>query len=88
MGGARRTQRQMEGFRSAVNACSLKDLGFIGLKFTWCNMQEGDDRVYIRLDRAFATQSWIDNYNDARVHHIVDSTLDHFALLILDSVAY
>ena len=55
MGGARRTQRQMEGFRSAVNACYFKDLGFIGPKFTWCNMQERDDRVYLRLDRVLAT---------------------------------
>ena len=78
----------MEGFRLAVNACSFKDLGFIGPKFTWCNMQEGDDRVYLRLDRAFAMQSWIDNYKEARVHHIVDSTSDHFALLISDFVAY
>ena len=51
-------------------------------------MQEGDDRVYLRLDRAFAMQSWIDNYKEARVHHIVDSTSDHFALLISDFVAY
>ena len=55
MGGARRTQRQMEGFRSVVNACCFKDLGFIGPKFTWCNMQERDDRVYLRLDRVLAT---------------------------------
>ena len=88
MGGACRSQRQMEGFRSAVNACCFKDLGFFGPKFTWCNMQEGDDRVYLRLDRAFATQSWADNYKEARVHHIVDSTSDHFALLISDSTVY
>ena len=51
-------------------------------------MQESDDRVYLRLDRAFATQSWTNNQKETRVHHIVDSTLDHFALLISDSVAY
>ena len=88
MGGARRTQRQMEGFRSAFNVCSFKDLGFIGPKFTWCNMQEGDNKVYLRLDRALATQSWTDNYKEARVHHIVDSTSDHFASLISDFTAY
>ena len=44
--------------------------------------------MYLRLDRAFATQSWVENYKEARVHHIVDSTSDHFALLILDSTIY
>ncbi|XP_075663110.1 uncharacterized protein LOC142632622 [Castanea sativa] len=33
-------------------------------------------------------QSWTNNYKEARVHHIVDSTSDHFALLISNSVAY
>lgn len=77
----------MKGFRSAVNTCGFKDLGFTGPRFTRCNMQEREDRVYLRLDRALATQNWIDNYREVRVHHIVDSTSDHFTLLISDSFA-
>ena len=80
-----RSQWQMEGFKSAVDSCGVKNLGYIGPHFTWCNMQEGKDRVYLRLDRALATQNWIDKYKEARVHHIVDLTSDHFALLVLDS---
>lgn len=57
MGGVRRTQKQMEGFRLAVNTYGFKDLGFTSRCFTWCNMQEGEDRVYLRLDRALATQN-------------------------------
>ena len=87
IGGVQRTQKQMKGFRSAVNTCGFKDLGFTGPRFTRCNMQEREDRVYLRLDRALATQNWIDNYREVRVHHIVDSTSDHFTLLISDSFA-
>ncbi|XP_075659082.1 uncharacterized protein LOC142628947 [Castanea sativa] len=87
IGGVRRTQKQMEGFRSAVNTCGFKDLHFTGPRFIWCNMQEGEDSVYLRLDRALATQNWIDNYKEVRVHHIVDSTSDHLALLISDSIS-
>jgi len=47
-GGVRRTQKQMEGFRSTVNTCGFKDLGYTGPRFTWCNMQEGEDKVYLR----------------------------------------
>ena len=74
----------MEGFRSVVDSCGVKELGYIGPHFTWCNMQEGEDRVYLMLDKALATQNWIDKYKKARVHHIVDLTSDHFALLVLD----
>jgi hypothetical protein len=32
-GGARRSERQMEGFREAVAVCGFSDLGFIGLPY-------------------------------------------------------
>ena len=54
-GGLLRPQCQMEKFRNVVNFCGFKDLGYVGPDFTWCNMKEGDDRMYLRLDRAFAT---------------------------------
>lgn len=60
MEGARRSQRQMGDFRDAINQCGFKDLGYIGPDFTWYNMREGEERVYLRLDRALATSEWID----------------------------
>ena len=41
--------------------------------------------MYIRLDRALATSEWMEQFKEARVYHIVDSTLDHCALLVSDS---
>ena len=74
----------MEKFRKVVNFCGFKDLGYVGPDFTWCNMKEGDDRMYLRLGRAFATSEWIDKFGEAKVHHIVDSTSDHCALFLSD----
>ena len=85
MGGVQRSQRQMDEFRDAVNSYGFKDLGYNGLDYTWCNMQEGENRMYIRLDRALATSKWMEQFKEARVYHIVDSTLDHCALLVSDS---
>lgn len=64
-GGAQRSQRQMDEFRSVVNLYGFKDLGYTSPQFTWCNMQEGEDIAYLRLDRVFATQDWIDNFWEA-----------------------
>ena len=83
-GGLLRPQSQMEKFRNVVNFYGFKDLGYVGPDFTWCNMKEGDDRMYLRLDRAFATSEWIDKFGEAKVHHIVDSTSDHCALFLSD----
>ena len=49
-------------------------------------MQERDDRVYLRLDRALATTDWIDHYREIRVYHLVDSTSDDYALLVTDTL--
>ena len=59
----------MDGFREAVNLCGFQDLGYFGPKFTWCNLQEGSNRVYLRLDRAFANFDWLNFFGDVRVHH-------------------
>ena len=75
----------MDEFRDAVNSYGFKDLGYNGLDYTWCNMQEGENRMYIRLDRALATLEWMEQFKEARVYHIVDSTLDYCALLVSDS---
>ena len=77
----------MDKFRDVVNACGFKDLGYLGPDFTWCNMQSGDSRVYLRLDRAFATNDWIDRFGEVRVNHLVDSTSDHCALYVTDPKA-
>ena len=85
MGGARRSQRQMDEFREAIHQCKFKDLGYYGPDFTGCNMQEGERRMYLRLDQALATPEWIEYYKDIKVHHLVESTFDHCTLLITDA---
>ena len=47
-------------------------------------MQEGESRMYLRLDQALATPDWVDHYKDIKVHHLVESTSDHCALPISD----
>ena len=61
-------------------------LGYSSPDYTLCNMQEGDDRVYLKLDRVLTTPEWIDHYKDTRVHHLVDSTSDYCALLVSDTI--
>ena len=48
----------MDGFRNVINLCNLRDLGYNGSDFTWCNKREGVDRIYMRLDRVLATDDW------------------------------
>ncbi|XP_075650072.1 uncharacterized protein LOC142620611 [Castanea sativa] len=85
--GASRPQSQMDSFRDVVNLCGFKDLGYYGMDYTWCNMQAGDKRAYLRLDRALAMNDWVDKFGEVRVNHLVESTSDHCALFISDPQA-
>lgn len=83
-GGAIWSQQQMDGFRNVVDYCAFQDLGYCGSDFTWCNMQEGDNKIYLRLDRAFANLEWTKKFWGMKVHHLVNSTSDHSPLLVSD----
>ena len=65
-----------------MDFCGFSDLGYCGPDFTWCNMQEGENIIQLRLDRALATLEWIEKFDGMRVYHLVDSTSDHCALLL------
>ncbi|XP_075662992.1 uncharacterized protein LOC142632487 [Castanea sativa] len=86
MWGTIQSQQQMDGFRKVINYCAFQDLGYCGPNFTWCNMQEGENRISLRLDRAFANLEWTQKFEGIKVHHLVDSTSDHSALLLSDSM--
>ncbi|XP_075663425.1 uncharacterized protein LOC142633021 [Castanea sativa] len=77
--------KQMDGFRKVVDYYTFQDLGYCGFDFTWCNMQGGDNIIYLRLDRAFTNLEWTEKFGGMKVHHLVDSTSDHSALLVSDS---
>ena len=85
--GANHPQQQMDSFREIVNYCGLHDLSYCGPDYTWSNMQEGENGICLRLDRALATPEWLAKFKRMKVYHLVDSTLDHCALLVTDSRA-
>ena len=76
----------MDGFRNVINLCNFRDLGYNGSDFTWCNMRKGVDMIYMRLDRALAMDDQRSHFQNTRVRHLIDSTSNHCALLVSDSV--
>lgn len=41
IGGNPKPQGQMEAFKEALDNCGLRDLGFHGARWTWCNKRFG-----------------------------------------------
>lgn len=44
----------MGEFKDMINQCALRDLGFKGPQYTWCNGREGVQCISERLDRFLA----------------------------------
>jgi hypothetical protein len=77
VGGALRTNGQMEDFRRVVQECNLGDLGYVGSKFTWSNERESGVHVKERLDRALANPEWGGLYPNTSLEVLPVTTSDH-----------
>jgi exonuclease III len=58
------------------------DLGFSGMPLTFDNKQKGDRNVKVRFDRAMASNSWKDWFNDAHVSHLASTRSYHLPILL------
>ena len=72
---------QIVEFNRVVDDCSLIDLGFCGLKFTWCNRRFKGNLVYARLDCGLYNMEWLSLFRYTKLTHIPFGFSDHMALL-------
>ena len=87
LGGALRPEYQMQNFSDCLDVCGLKDLGYSGLPYTWCNRRFGGQVVWVRLDRALATPDWLLKFPTARLYHLSMLSSDHKPIwLCLDDI--
>ncbi|KAL4631884.1 hypothetical protein ACB092_04G010500 [Castanea dentata] len=49
-GGGGRPRQQMDNFVEAINFCDLRDIGFVGPKFTWIYQRADGTQIKERLD--------------------------------------
>ena len=66
-----RLERQMQGFREALDYCRLRDLGFNRYPFTWCNK-----RPY------WKPFTWILRFLSSQIHHLEAFHSDHKPILL------
>lgn len=67
----------MADFREFIEACGLRDLGYLGNKSTWCNRKEGSHYVSERLDPFLANFGWWNCFPDFEVTHGAVAYFDH-----------
>ncbi|KAL0444077.1 UNVERIFIED_CONTAM: hypothetical protein Slati_2130400 [Sesamum latifolium] len=80
--GTRRPQWQIDDFRKALAASDLTDLGFQGMKYTWCNRRQNPNTVWARLDRACGNTRCVSKWPNMCVEHRGVSYSNHALLVI------
>ncbi|KAL0386175.1 UNVERIFIED_CONTAM: putative mitochondrial protein [Sesamum radiatum] len=80
--GGPRLIRQIEDFRNALQCSDLSDLGYQGIRYTWCNRRQAPDTVWARLDRACGNSRWCERHSDTVVTHIAVPYSDHVMLRV------
>ncbi|XP_026428197.1 uncharacterized protein LOC113324070 [Papaver somniferum] len=68
---------------NSINVAGLKNLGFIGSKFTWNNRVNGKGYKRSRLDLELHNVKWQIDYPDSKLYHLPFLGLDHCLILII-----
>lgn len=60
-----------------MQANLLYEVRAIGSEFTWCNNQDGGNKIYSNIDRCFATIAWLQEYHFVVVDRMERGISDH-----------
>ena len=81
-GGSTRPRQQLASFVETINLCGLRDIGFVGPRFTWIYETRDGRQIRERLDRVLANVEWVNLFPRAKLHHLTNSASDHSPLLL------
>ena len=81
-GGNLRSESQMDGFRNALDRCSLFEQPFTGDPFTWIKGRRTVDVVKERLDWCFVNACWKDFFMPIITNHLDYYKSDHRAISV------
>lgn len=80
IGGREDNTSGMHEFQEFIHAASLIDAGFVGCPYTWCNNRRGAAQIWQRLDRAFLSINFQDNFPILKILHLARVGSDHTPL--------
>lgn len=77
--------RGWEDFNSWIHSLDLQDIPFQGPRFTWSNNRESEDLVMERLDRAYASPTWLAEFPSTIVNNFPITSSDHAPIMLRSS---
>ena len=72
----------MRAFSSAINKSKLRDMGFVGPKFTWSRWLGARGWVRERLDRSLVSTNWAAMFPGLRLYNVATCSSYHNMLIL------
>lgn len=81
-GGSALNFSRIVEFRKTIESCELREVRFVGDRYTWDNEREGEELIKERLDLAFCNESFLERHPRVVVHHLPRCGSDHCPILV------
>lgn len=75
--GAPVRRNELKQINQCMQECKMIDVKATGNFYTWNKKQEGNSRVYSKIDRVMANQAWLNAYDSAKAGFSNEGTFDH-----------
>lgn len=69
-------------FKGCIDTCELMDMKWNGSRFTWNNKQEGDNRVFSKIDKALINMELISSFPNAETSFLLEGLFDHCPAIV------
>ncbi|KAF3657941.1 hypothetical protein FXO38_13467 [Capsicum annuum] len=76
------TFSEIQGFQGMIDVMQITPLRSKGWHFAWCNKQEGNHRVYCKIDWDFGNYEWIQRFGHVEVEFLNPSVYYQSPVLI------
>ncbi|KAL2899707.1 Uncharacterized protein RDABS01_024789 [Bienertia sinuspersici] len=73
---------EMQEARECFEECDLKDIPYTGFYYAWSNKQEAEGRVYSKLERVMAIDSWLEAYLIRKASFLPEGVSDHCPMVL------
>ncbi|XP_062103567.1 uncharacterized protein LOC133814648 [Humulus lupulus] len=81
-GGRCILKKEIEDARSWLDLDLVEELSLLGTCYTWSNNQEGDNRIYSKLDRVFVNEDWLDIFPSIIAAACWEVSSDHCVVIL------
>ncbi|XP_062113347.1 uncharacterized protein LOC133824478 [Humulus lupulus] len=81
-GGRCISKKELEDARNWLDVGLVEEMKLLGSFYTWSNNQEGDNRIYSKLDRVFVNEDWLDIFPSVIAAARWEVTSDHCVIIL------